>query len=165
MTSRWYFGWNIVAAAAVMTLLSSGMRLSFSPFFLPMAHDLGFSRSLLSTIVAVGMLTYGLAMPIAGFLIARHGTRPVLLIGNALVIGAVIWTVNAGSPLSFFIAFSLLLSVGLGFVSPVSLTPIISGWFTRRRGMALFFLSTGSMAGMALMTPVLSFAIGHFGWR
>jgi hypothetical protein len=36
------------------------------PFFLPIAHDLGFSRSLLATIVAVGMLTYGLAMPVAG---------------------------------------------------------------------------------------------------
>ena len=82
MAARWYFGWNIVAAAAFLTLLSSGMRLSFGPFFLPMAHDLGFSRSLLATIVAVGMLTYGLAMPVAGWLIARYGTRTVLLAGN-----------------------------------------------------------------------------------
>jgi predicted MFS family arabinose efflux permease len=31
--------------------------------------------------------------------------------------------------------------------------------------MALFFLSTGSMAGMAIMTPVLTLAIDAFGWR
>jgi MFS family permease len=31
--------------------------------------------------------------------------------------------------------------------------------------MALFFLSTGSMAGLAILTPVLSLAIQHFGWR
>ena len=55
-TGGWYFGWNIVAVAACMTLLSSGMRLSFGPFFLPISHDLGFSRSLLASIVAVGML-------------------------------------------------------------------------------------------------------------
>jgi MFS family permease len=165
MAARWYFGWNIVAAAAFLTLLSSGMRLSFGPFFLPMAHDLGFSRSMLASIVAVGMLTYGLAMPLAGALIARHGTRSVLLAGNALVIGSVLWTVNAAGTLSFLLAFGLLLSVGLAFVSPVSLTPVISHWFTQRRGMALFFLSTGSMAGMAVMTPVLSFAIEAFGWR
>ena len=165
MAARWYFGWNIVAAAAFLTLLSSGMRLSFGPFFLPMAHDLGFSRSLLATIVAVGMLAYGLAMPLAGALIARHGTRAVLLAGNALVIGSVLWTVSAAGTLSFLVAFGLLLSVGLAFVSPVSLTPVISHWFTQRRGMALFFLSTGSMAGMAVMTPVLSVAIEAFGWR
>lgn len=165
MTARWYHGWNIVAAAASLTLLSTGMRLSFGPFFLPMAQDLGFSRSLLATIVAVGMLVYGLAMPVAGALIARFGTRPVLLAGNVLVIVSVLWTVNTTEPMAFLAAFGVLFSVALAFVSPVSLTPVISHWFTRQRGMALFFLSTGSMAGMALLTPVLSQAIAHAGWR
>lgn len=165
MAARWYFGWNIVAAAAFLTLLSTGMRLSFGPFFLPMARDLGFSRSLLATIVAVGMLAYGLAMPLAGHLIARHGTRSVLLTGTVLVVTSVLWTVLSTDPFAFLVAFGLLLSVGLAFTSPVALTPVISHWFTRRRGMALFFLSTGSMAGMALMTPVLTFAIEAFGWR
>ncbi|MBG9388079.1 MFS transporter [Caenimonas aquaedulcis] len=165
MHARWYFGWNIVAAAAFLTLLSSGMRLSFGPFFLPMAHDLGFSRSLLASIVAVGMLAYGLAMPLAGALIARFGTRPVLLAGNALVIVAVLWTIATTNAAAFLVAFGLLLSIGLAFTSPVALTPVISRWFTQRRGMALFFLSTGSMAGMAAMTPLLSFAIEHVGWR
>lgn len=165
MTSRWYFGWNIVAAAALLTLMSSGVRLSFGPFFLPVAHDLGFSRSLLSTIVAVGMLTYGLAMPLAGHLIARLGTRSVLLMGNGAMLAAVLWSVSTASATSFLLAFGVLLSIGLAFTSPVALTPVISGWFTRQRGMALFFLSTGSMAGMAIMTPVLTFAIETAGWR
>jgi len=165
MAPRWYFGWNIVAAAAFLTLLSSGLRLSFGPFFLPMAHDLGFSRSLLASIVAVGMMAYGLGMPLAGAVIARFGTRPVLLTGNAIVIVAVLWTISTAHTWGFFFAFGLLLSLGLAFTSPVALTPVISHWFTRRRGMALFFLSTGSMAGMAVMTPVLSIAIEHFGWR
>ena len=64
-----YHGWNIVAAATVLTLLTVGMRLGIGPFFLPMAEDLGFSRSLLATIVGVGMLFYGLAMPLAGYLV------------------------------------------------------------------------------------------------
>lgn len=165
MAARWYFGWNIVAAAAVLTLLSSGLRLSFGPFFLPMAQDLGFSRSLLSTIVAVGMLVYGLAMPLAGHLIARLGTRFVLLVGTALVVASVAWTVTTANAVAFLLSFGALLSVGLAFTSPVALTPVISQWFTQRRGMALFFLSTGSMAGIAVMTPVLTFSIETFGWR
>ena len=162
---RWYFGWNIVAAAALLTLMTVGMRLGIGPFFLPVAHDLGFSRSLLATIVAVGMLCYGLAMPLAGHLVARRGTRFVLLTGTALVVMAVLWTVVARDALSFLLSFGVLLSVGLAFTSPVALTPVISHWFTRQRGMALFFLSTGSMAGMAVMTPVLASAIESFGWR
>lgn len=164
-TGRWYFGWNIVAAAALLTLMTVGMRLGIGPFFLPVARDLGFSRSLLATIVAVGMLCYGLAMPLAGHLVARRGTRFVLLLGAALVVVSVLWTVVARDALSFLLSFGVLLSVGLAFTSPVALTPVISHWFTRQRGMALFFLSTGSMAGMAVMTPVLAAAIGEFGWR
>ena len=165
LTGKWYFGWNIVGAAAMLTLLSLGMRLGIGPFFLPIAQDLGFSRSLLASIVAVGMLCYGLAMPLAGYLVALRGTRFVLLLGTGIVVLSVIWTVNARSALSFLMAFGVMLSIGLALTSPVALTPIISHWFKRRRGMALFFLSTGSMAGMAVLTPVFAYAIGLTSWR
>jgi MFS family permease len=164
-SGKWYFGWNIVAAAAFMTLLSVGMRLGIGPFFLPIAQDLGYSRSLLAGIVAVGMICYGLAMPLAGWLVARRSTRFVLLTGAAIVVASVAWTVLARSPLSFGFAFGVAMSVGLAFVSPVAFTPIISRWFTRQRGMALFFLSTGSMAGMAMLTPLLTHSIESIGWR
>ncbi|BBL24872.1 MFS transporter [Comamonas terrigena] len=156
---RWYFGWNIVAAATVLTLLTVGMRLGIGPLFLPMAQDLGFSRSLLASIVAVGMLCYGLAMPLAGWLVARHGTRFVLLVGTAILVTATLWTVNTRSPGGLLLSFGVLMSIGAGFTSPVALTPVISRWFNRRRGMALFFLSTGSMAGIAFMTPALGMAL------
>ena len=161
----WYFGWNIVAASALLTLLTVGMRMGIGPFFLPMAEGLGFSRSLLASIVAVGMLFYGLSMPLAGYLVARRGTKFVLLTGTSIVVAASIWSVFATSPLTFLLSFGILLSTGLAFTSPVALTPVISRWFTRQRGMALVFLSTGSMAGIAVMTPVLTLAIELAGWR
>jgi MFS family permease len=164
-TGSWYFGWNIVAAASLLTLLTVGLRMGIGPFFLPMAADLGFSRSLLAGIVAIGMLCYGLGMPLAAHLVGRFGTRFVLLTGTAIVVGSAIWTVTARSPLTFLLAFGVLMSVGLAFTGPVALTPVISRWFLRQRGMALFFLSTGSMAGIAVMTPALAFAIGSAGWQ
>ena len=161
----WYYGWNIVAAATVLTLLTVGMRMSIGPFFLPMVQDLGFSRSVLSGIIAIGMLCYGLGMPVAGWMVSRLGTRFVLLLGTVIVIAASIWSVNARTPMSFFLSYGVLLSIGLSFTSPVALTPVLSRWFTRRRGMALFFLSTGSMAGIAVMTPLLTHSIAMFGWQ
>lgn len=163
--ARWYYGWNIVAAATLLTLLTVGMRMGIGPFFLPMAQDLGFSRSLLAGIVAIGMLCYGLGMPLAGYLVGRYGTRPVLLLGVVIVVAAALWTVRARDATSFLLAFGVLMSFGLAFTSPVALTPLLTRWFTRRRGMALFFLSTGSMAGIAVMTPVLTFAVQAWGWQ
>ena len=164
-TGAWYFGWNIVAASLLLTLLTVGMRMGIGPFMLPMSTDLGFSRSLLSSIVAFGMLCYGIGMPIAGWLVARRGTRFVVVLGTVIVAVSSIWTVQARDPWSFFLAYGVFLSLGLAFTSPVAVTPMISRWFTRRRGMALFFLSTGSMAGIAVMTPVFTAAIARWGWQ
>ncbi|HEY0846882.1 MAG TPA: MFS transporter [Noviherbaspirillum sp.] len=164
-SGNWYFGWNIVAAATLLTLLTVGMRMGIGPFFLPIANDLGFSRSTLAGIIAIGMLCYGLGMPMAGYLVGRYGTRFVLIVGTIIVVASVVWTVMARTPLTFLLAFGVLMSTGLAFTSPVALTPVLSRWFTRRRGMALFFLSTGSMAGIAVMTPVFTFAIESFGWQ
>ncbi len=111
VVQHWYFGWNIVAAATLLTLLTAGMRLGIGPFFLPMSRDLGFSRSLLASIIGVGVLCYGLAMALAGYLVGRLGTRSVLLLGTAFVIVSTIWTVVARTPLSFLLAFGVLLSV------------------------------------------------------
>lgn len=162
---RWYFGWNIVVASTCITLLTVGMRMGIGPFFIPLVKDLGISRTVLGTIVALGMLAYGLGMPLAGHLAQTRGSRFVLLLGVVTVTVSIIWAVLATGAFSFFLSFGILLSLGLAFTSPVALTPIISRWFTRRRGKALFYLSTGSMAGIAIMTPLLNFAIEHFGWQ
>lgn len=161
----WYFGWNIVAAGTIVTLMTVGLRMGIGPFFLPIAQDLGFSRSLLAAIVAVGMLCYGIGMPLAGHLVSTRGTRFVLSLGAAMVVAGIVWTTLARDPVSFLLAFGVLLSLGLSFTSPVALTPVLSRWFLRQRGMALFFLSTGSMAGIAILTPVFAYAIGAIGWR
>ena len=164
-TGRWYFGWNIVAASSVLTLLTVGLRMGIGPFFLPIAEDLGFSRSLLATIVAVGMLFYGIGMPFVGQMVNKWGTRNVMFFGMATILVSVVWTAFATGPISFLLSFGVLLSLGLSFISPVAFTPLIARWFTRQRGAALFFLSTGSMAGIALATPALGLAIPLWGWR
>ena len=90
MRCPWYFGWNMVIAAALLTLLSSGLRMSMGTFFLPIASDLHFSRSVLSGIIAIGMLFSGIAMPIAGYLVGIYGTRIVLLLGAVIIVIATV---------------------------------------------------------------------------
>ena len=101
------------SAATVLTLLTVGLRMGIGPFFLPMADGLGFSRSLLSGIVAIGMLCYGLGMPLAGYLVSIRGTRFVLLTGTAIVVASSIWTVYARGPLEFLLSFGVALSIAL----------------------------------------------------
>lgn len=165
MRCPWYFGWNIVIAAALLTLLSSGLRMSMGVFFLPIANDLGFSRSILSGIIAIGMLFSGIAMPIAGYLVGKYGTRFVLLLGAVMIILSTIWSAMSRDYWNFLFSFGIALSFGTSFVGAVSFTPIVAKWFHKRRGLALFIVSTGSMAGIAVMLPVFAFFIPLYGWQ
>lgn len=160
-----YFGWVIVITAAVITLLTVGLRLGIGPFVKPIMLDLAISRTDLSIIVAISMIGYGVGMPIAGMLLKRYSTRFVLLVGVILICGSILWTFFSHGMVSFLFSFGIFLSIGLSFTSPVAMTPIISRWFIRQRGKALFYLSTGSMAGIAVVTPLETLLIEAIGWR
>lgn len=163
--STWYYGWNIVAMAAFLTMLSTGLRMGIGPFVIPMSEGLSVSRGWLSSIIALGVMTYGLSMPLAGFLIEKFGTQKVIILGAFVVNIAIYTTVYAPNAFIFALSFGVLLSFGLSFVSNVSFTPLVARWFIQNRAMALIFLTTGSMAGIAVMTPVFTKLILWIGWE
>lgn len=162
---RWYYGWTIVIAAALLTMFTVGMRMSIGPFVIPMSEGLGMSRSTLSAVIAFGMLIYGFGMPVAGFCVNRYGTRTTLILGAIMVSISLILTVYSHNIWIFALSYGGLLSFGLAFTSPVAFTQLISSWFIAKRTMALLFLSTGSMAGIAILTPLFSQTIQSFSWE
>ncbi len=162
---RPYYGWYIVISASVIVLLTMGMRMGIGPFVDPVMNDLDLSRTELSFIVAIGMIVYGIGMPIAGHLLKTFSTRFMMLTGLTIVCLSIVWTVNSKGLISFLLSFGVFLSLGLAFLSNISLSPIISKWFVRQRGKALFYLSTGGMAGIAIMTPLEMWLIQLVGWQ
>ncbi|KKB38153.1 MFS transporter [Bacillus thermotolerans] len=160
-----YFGWYIVIVSMIITLLTVGLRLGIGPFVLPMTEDFHVTRTFISTIISVSMIMYGVGMPIAGYLCGKYSTKFVLLLGLVIIELSVLGTVLTNNVWIFFFTYGVFLSFGLAFTSPVAVTPIISRWFVRQRGRALFFLSTGSMAGIAIFNPLATFMIESSGWR
>ncbi|USK60738.1 MFS transporter [Peribacillus asahii] len=164
-SKRPYYGWYIVLSASVIVLLTMGMRMGIGPFMEPVMVDLGLSRTDLSIIVAIGMIVYGIGMPLAGMLLKTFSTRFVMLTGLTVVCLSIVWTVNSTGSVSFLLSFGIFLSLGLAFLSNISLSPIVSKWFVRQRGKALFYLTTGGMAGIAVMTPLETWLIHLVGWQ
>ena len=160
-----YFGWYIVIVSMIITMLTVGLRLGIGPFVLPMMEDLNVTRTFISMIISVSMIMYGVGMPIAGYLCGKYSTKFVLLLGLVIIELSVLGTVLTNNVWIFFLMYGVFLSFGLAFTSPVAVTPIISRWFVRQRGKALFSLSTGSMAGIAIFNPLATFMIESNGWR
>ncbi|MFC5587374.1 MFS transporter [Sporosarcina soli] len=128
---RLYFGWYIVIFAGIIVLLTTGLRMGIGPFVNPIMNDLGLSRTELSLIISIGMIAYGIGMPIAGVLLKAFNTRVLLLIGLTIVCVSIGWTIFSKGVISFLLSYGVFLSIGLAFLSSVSLSPIISKWFVR----------------------------------
>jgi MFS family permease len=130
-----------------------------------MMRDFGLDAQRLSAVIGLGMLVYGAGMVLAGRLADLWGTRTVLSLGVLLLSGSLALMAWTRSPQVFAFAFALPASLGFAATGHTAMTPILSRWFRRRRGLAMTFLSAGSMGGIAVMNPLATALIARFGWR
>ena len=83
--------------------------MGIGPIIEPVMDDLDLSRTKVSIIVAIGMIVYGIGMPIAGLLLQTLSTRFMMLTGLTIVCLSIVWTVNAKGFVSFLLSFGIFL--------------------------------------------------------
>ena len=161
-----FYGWWVVAAGAFINAFGVGTFFyGFSTFFNPMVEEFGWSRTVMSGAFSLSRTEGGIAGPLNGWLTDKFGARKMVLIG-VTVAGAgfiMLWLVN--SPLSLYLIFGLLLSMGfnLGFMHATSAA--VAKWFIKKRSRALSYLITGNGVGGAIFVPLIAWLIIQFGWR
>jgi MFS family permease len=126
-----------------------------SEFSVPRAE-----ASLPFTLAMLGFATGGVIM---GRLFDRAGILLPLAAGAAALGAGYLVAAGSGSLLVFAIAHAL-----IGFGCSVTLGPLmadISGWFVRRRGVAVTLCSAGNYIAGTIWPPVVQHSIAAFGWR
>jgi MFS family permease len=160
-----HYGWVILASGALGSFMTTpGQTYGVSPFFDPVAHDLGLSRGAVATAYTLGTLAGVLPAPFVGRWIDRRGPRVAgVLIGLALAVACVVMA-SSNSALSLTIGFAALRGAAIGALSLVS-QHVINLWFVTRRGLAAsavsFALALGGMV-FPLMSEIL---MRYVGWR
>ena len=161
-----YYGWVIVIAGAIgMVLTSPGQTYAVSVFIDYFIHDLGLSRSVVSTLYTVGTLIASFALPFVGRQIDRRGPRQVMT-AVIIVFGLVcVYMGFVTSALMVGLGFIGLRMLGQGSLSLVS-RYIINQWWVRRRGMVMGLagIFTALMGGGAFPN-LINALIPQFGWR
>lgn len=154
-----------IIAGCLIAFLGFGLTVAFGVFLKPVTDDLGWSREVFSLSVAVQLLAWGLAQPLAGMAADRYGA--------ALAISAGVLAATAGFAMramtddpGLFILAGALAGAGTGACAfPIVIVALGKAVTPARRG-AIMGLGTASASlGMFVAAPAAIFAIDAFGWR
>lgn len=163
--ARIFYGWWVALAFSLIVFLSTGIRFTVGPFLKPVAADLGLDRGSFSLVISLSLFLYGAFMPLVGRLVDRMGPRIVCSAGAVILAGAMALTGTMHSLWEFFLYYGVLVALGLAATGHVVAAATLTRWFVRRRGTAVSLLSAASMAGMAILVPIVMWCILTFGWR
>lgn len=160
-------GWRILILAliGIGTSVSVAPLYSFGTLIVPLQQAFGWTREQIQPGIAFLFGFSVISVQLGGWLIRRHGVRPVALISLVtLAAGYLLMTLNKGSIIQFYAGYSLLAFAGLG-TTMVTWTQLVNLWFDRNRGLALAIILCGTGLCALVMPNVISWAIAQWDWR
>ena len=161
-----YYGWVIVFVAALVQFASApGQTYVVSIFIEPMITEMGWSRTLFSSMYAIASLSAALFMIVVGRSLDRFGTRRTLTTLIVLMGLATIWMSAMDSEWKLVIGFASIRAIGQGSLGRLVGPTMISTWFIRMRGRANSISSVGGALSMAVFPLLVHMFISEFGWR
>ncbi|MEO0829510.1 MAG: MFS transporter [Pseudomonadota bacterium] len=154
-----------IFAGCVVAFLSFGFAATFGVFLKPMSADLGWGRETFSLSVALQLLTWGFAQPIAGAIADRYGTARVLGFGAVCAGVGFLFRGLVTDP-TLFVLTGLLVGAGTGAAS----FPIVIGALGKivspeRRSFILGLGTAAASLGMFVAAPAAVTMIGATGWQ
>lgn len=159
-----YYGWVVVAACFLGSLVVFGLSYSFGVFFEAMLAEFGRSRGDTSLVFSVHTFTLYVGAVLIGGLIDAYGVRRLMVAGTAAFAAGLAWTSHADSLFELVLAYGVVTSVGLSVVYVISYATV-PRWFGRRRGFAGGIASSGLGVGMLVMAPAAAALVASVGWR
>ena len=165
LPGKLYYGWVVVAVTFATSLVTAGIRSTPALFIYPLEVEFGWNRAAIATAVSINLLLMGLAAPISGRLIDRHGPRGVMLGSLSLLSLGVAGSLLMRDVWQFDLLWGVFVGLGAGGSGTVVFTAVASRWFVARRGMVLGFMGTANSTGQLVFLPLLMAIVVAFGWR
>ncbi|MCB2048204.1 MAG: MFS transporter [Novosphingobium sp.] len=163
---RIYYGWIIVALAAVTMMLAMGTTVGvYGLYVIPVADELGLSRADVNTAFAANNIGGILLAPLIGRAADTFPVRRVMAVGVFCYIVAFI---GIGLSSNLWLSTALMafaLPFVLGGLSSFGAMTIVTRWFEVQRARALALAVIGMSMGGVLMAPIVGWLITEFGWR
>ncbi len=160
-----YYGWKITAALAVTETVSWGILFyAFSVFLVPMQEEFGWSLAVLTGAYSLALLCSGLAAPLVGRWIDRHGSRAIMTAGSILgVAGVVSWSRVDSVPMYYLTWATIGFAMAATLYDPAFTTLV--RWFERDRARAILLVTLAAGFASTIFLPLSSVLVEWLAWR
>ena len=138
----------------LVAILILGTRGSFGLFVLPWEEQLSVSRTAVSSILALGFLTYGLAQPTAGKLLQFMAPRWVISAGLVLVAAGLYGAAVSTTMVMLGVSIGLVSAFGTGLASLSALSYVAGELVETRGGLVFGLLTAGGAGGQVVILPI-----------
>lgn len=160
---RVFYGWYVVAAALVITTVTSGLTFyNLSILLAAFVREYGFPVGLASSATATFFIAGGIGGVIAGRLVDRFDARYVIA-GGATLGALALCSVGLLREVWQLFAFHVVFGFAHGATGLVPVTTVIARWFNVRRSLAFSIGSTGLSLGGIIVAPIVAFVIERHG--
>jgi len=159
--------WWVVFGALLGLMVGNGpiMQFTFGVFVKPLTEAFATDRGAISGALLMGLVATGIATPIVGRLVDRHGTRRVALPAIVLFAACMMAIgVVADSPWTLSLMYAACGIVAAG-QTPLPYSKAIATVFDRQRGLALGIATAGVGLGTMLMPMLAQKLMATWGWR
>ena len=162
-----FYGWVIVGAAFTAQFIAVGVQTSVAAVFAPqMIAQFDWSRTQFFFADTVGQLILMVVGLLLGPRIDRFGSRPIMLVGAAILIPALILTSQVEEYWQYLVLRGVFVITGAAMAGFLVASVTVSKWFVTKRGQALGWTSMGvSAAGVVWPTLTQWAFIEPLGWR
>ena len=162
---RKFPGWQVVGAAFMLTMVSSGLAFyGLSVYLTAFVNQRGFRVSAFSLATTIFFAVGGFSGVLAARLVARFEPKVVASVGT-VVAGISLGLVGRATEAWQVYIIFIPLAVGWAMSGLVPVTTVVTRWFHAKRAVALSIASTGLSVGGVVITPVVKRLLDQYDMR
>lgn len=158
-------GYIIIFCAALVLMLSMGMRQSFGLFQTPIADSFGIGFVVFSFSLALQNLFWGVSQPIVGAIADKYGSGRVIAVAAVAQVLGLVMLANSDSIWQLHTSTGVIIGIaGSGTTWAVLLAVVARNVPENRRSFFFGIAGAAGTGGQILIAPLNQLSINAFGW-
>jgi MFS family permease len=146
-------------------MFGRGLGDTYAVFLLPLEREFGWTRSQLTSVYSIYLLTHGLTSPLIGLLFDRIGPRWVYGAGLACLGGAFFMAASLTTLWQFYFFVGGLVGLGVSLNGMVTGSALLSRWYRERLSTAIGIAFSATGIGTILFVPLAQYLVANYDWR